>query len=97
VTLGVLSAPGLGAGPSRGLGLWALGSGLWAIDVVHGPVEVVLTVTKVKRVVIDAPQVVTPHTVEEWTRLLEALPPGSITALIRYQSGAPPSPSWSAP
>jgi hypothetical protein len=48
-------------------------SGLWAIDVVHGPVEVVLTVTKVKRVVIDAPQVVTPHTVEEWTRLLEAL------------------------
>jgi hypothetical protein len=51
----------------------AAASGLSAIEVVHRPVEVVRTVTKVKRVVVDGPQIATPRTVEEWARLLEEL------------------------
>ena len=51
----------------------AAASGLSAIEVVDRPVEVVRTVTRVKRVVIEPPKVMTPGTVEEWARLLEQL------------------------
>ena len=51
----------------------AAASGLSAIEVVDRPVEVVRTVTKIKRVVVDGPQIATPRTVEEWARLLEEL------------------------
>jgi hypothetical protein len=51
----------------------AAASGLSAIEVVDRPVEVVRTVTRIKRVVVDGPQVATPRTVEEWARLLEDL------------------------
>ena len=51
----------------------AAASGLSAIEVVDRPVEVVRTVTKIKRVVVDGPQIATPRTVEEWARLIEEL------------------------
>ena len=51
----------------------AAASGLSAIEVVDRPVEVVRTVTKIKRVVVDGPQIATPRTVEESVRLLEEL------------------------
>ena len=51
----------------------AAASGLSAIEVVDRPVEVVRTVTRVKRVVIEPPKVMTPGTAEEWARLLEQL------------------------
>ena len=47
--------------------------GLSAIEVVDRPVQVVRTVTKIKRVVVDGPRIATPRTVEEWARLLEEL------------------------
>jgi hypothetical protein len=51
----------------------AAASGLSAIEVVDRPVEVVHTVTRVKRVVVEPPKVMTPGTAEEWARLLEEL------------------------
>ena len=51
----------------------AAACGLSAIEVVDRPVQVVRTVTKIKRVVVDGPQIATPRTVEEWARLLEEL------------------------
>lgn len=51
-------------------------SGLSAIEVVDRPVEVVHTITRIKRVSVDPPPLAHPRTVEEWTRMLCALASG---------------------
>jgi hypothetical protein len=48
-------------------------SGFAAIEVVDRPVEVVRTITKVQRVIVEAPIAVGPQTVAEWTGLLAEL------------------------
>ena len=51
----------------------AAASGLSAIEVLDRPVEGVRTVTRIKRVVADGPQVATPRSIVEWARLLDEL------------------------
>ena len=51
----------------------AAASGLVAIEVVERPVEVVRTVTKVERVVVDVPRTVSPTSTREWAAQLEDL------------------------
>lgn len=51
----------------------AADSGLAAIEVVDRPVEVVRTITRIKRVSVDSSQLGSPRTVEEWARLLREL------------------------
>ena len=46
----------------------AVASGLVAVEVVDRPVEVVRTVTKVKRVLVEAPRPTTPGTNRDWAR-----------------------------
>ena len=51
----------------------AAASGLVAVEVVDRPVEVVRTVTKVKRVVVEAPRSMTTGTNRGWAQQLEEL------------------------
>lgn len=51
----------------------AAASGRAAIEVVDRPVEVVRTITKLQRVVVEAPPAVAPQTVHEWSDLLAEL------------------------
>ena len=51
----------------------AAASGLAAIEVVDRPVEVVRTITKVQRVIVEAPINVAPQTVDEWAGILAEL------------------------
>ena len=51
----------------------AAASGLVAIEVVERPVEVVRTVTKVERVLVDVSRPVSPRSTREWTAQLEDL------------------------
>lgn len=51
----------------------AAASGRAAIVVVDRPVEVVRTITKVQRVIVETPIVMAPHTVDEWADLLAEL------------------------
>lgn len=51
----------------------AAASGRAAIEIVDRPVEVVRTITKVQRVIVEAPIAVAPHTVHEWSNLLAEL------------------------
>jgi len=48
-------------------------SGRAAIEVVDRPVEVVRTITKVQRVIVQAPIAAAPQTVHEWSNLLAEL------------------------
>lgn len=48
-------------------------SGLAAIEVVDRPVEVVRTITRIKRVSVDPPPPGYPRTVEDWSRMLREL------------------------
>ncbi len=59
-----LPSPRVGAAPSRSRA---------TIEVVDRPVEVVRTVTKVRRVVVEAPIAMAPQTVDEWAVLLAEL------------------------
>jgi hypothetical protein len=51
----------------------AAASGRAAIEVVDRPVEVVRRLTKVQRVIVEAPIAVAPQTVHEWSNLLAEL------------------------
>ena len=51
----------------------AAASGRAAIEVVDRPVEVVRTITKVQRVIVEAPITVAPQTVDEWAGILAEL------------------------
>ena len=51
----------------------AAASGRAAIEVVDRPVEVVRTITKVQRVIVEAPIAVAPQTIYEWSNLLAEL------------------------
>ena len=51
----------------------AAASGLVAVEVVDRPVEVVRTVTKVKRVLVEAPRPTTPGTNRDWAQQLANL------------------------
>jgi hypothetical protein len=51
----------------------AAASGRAAIEVVDRPVEVVRTITKVQRVIVEAPIAVAPQTVDEWAGILAEL------------------------
>ena len=46
----------------------AAASGLVAVEVVDRPVEVVRTITKVKRVLVEAPRPTTPRTNRDWAQ-----------------------------
>ena len=51
----------------------AAASGLVAVEVVDRPVEVVRTVTKVKRVLVEAPRPTSPRSTRDWAQQLANL------------------------